>query len=214
MILPTSAYPDPDEERKVFDPLANILYEGLELATAKSCEYLESDSEKINPYIHADLTRWHLKQFLLPRAASVFNVSVDYVQNNGLVLRNAGRVYRIWKYPHEQWPVAGTTQAKLNFLRQHHQVPMNFGATDGVLAIPNRTIHWLVDHRYRLSGLVLSCPRWATRVSSETYFSIPIPHPISQSKPQPDAAAVNSAQFDLGLQLTDEEVAASTQEES
>lgn len=182
-------------------PLFPLLYEALEVGAQAAREYFDELCKPIEPYLAADIARYHAREFLLERGQAVSDLRYKNTPNIGLYLEYGKYRIRIWKTSDGYLPYPGTSRSKELFLRQ---ITLDDVLGLGIEERLNLVVLWDVDSEYRLKYVKLVCPKKKTVGRIEALWSYVIPHP-AYGVQEPQVWTEENIPFELVEELADTE---------
>jgi hypothetical protein len=169
-------------------PLSNIVYESLALATIQARDYNYA-SDKIDPYLAANIVRHHARHYVSSRSLQGSYQPLE-VPNNGIFLRKDDYRIKVLKGRDGEPPIENKTYLSRRFFNQTILPGMEnspvFSSKDwdefvSQAASLNLILCWHVDEKYQQLTLELMCPcstkgRGYSR-STEVYWRQEVPDP-------------------------------------
>lgn len=188
MIL--QAVPNPEDTRDLLQGVTNIMWTALEVGLIKAREYFDQEGTEIDPWLAANITRYHAKIHLEAHELDGAFDRTDLL-NCGLrvfAVRN-GQAFDIWirKSDDGEMPVP-QSQTMKNFFHQ----PVMHGFYPEVQGVPGVVsaavppicllLLWETPKNYsHITSVTLTCPAAGgeSKADLEAHWEIPLAHPVT-----------------------------------
>ncbi len=93
----TTAIPDPDAVIESMAGIIPVTYGALEFGTAKAHAFFEAERREIEPFLFADITRYHARNHLIEQGRLRVEFFYEEKMNNGLEIAYNGSRWRLRK---------------------------------------------------------------------------------------------------------------------
>jgi hypothetical protein len=188
MILLTP-FSDPDAVLAAIKPLTDQVHVGLHRLLPTTRAYFDSQNKPVDKTLHAMLTRYQLRHYLLSKCISAENeedlgnapFSVRGLSNCGLVVSCVNCVFRILKWHNCELP-ASTSAGRFQFYQENLY---SFEPNDPFPGSPvpplNLVGAWNTDAAHDLASFSVVCPFGEVngRVASKWWRTLQLPEDVS-----------------------------------
>lgn len=184
MILHT--LPDPDETREQLQSVTDVIWAALEHGLVKTREYFEQEGTEIDPWLAANITRYHARIHLEDHQADASYGRVELL-NCGLrvVTLRDGRYYDVWikKSDDGDLPVP-QSYSMLAFYHQPVMIGFYLEQSEAVAVTDSLSLMllWETPKSYtHIASLMLVLPAQGGESKSDVqaHWSIAVPHPMT-----------------------------------
>jgi hypothetical protein len=197
--------PSPDEVLAELEPFIPVAYAALDAGCQSAATFFREISPKrrrpkYDPDLHPHLVRFFAKrEFTRARIRARgteedATIEIHPLRLNGLRVDRGRYRLRVLKAHEGGLPPVGSSEARLQFYQQRIAFGEDYSGNPN--DIWNLVILWHLTRTFALDSLSLVCPRGGGVSSSDLYWQVPIPHPVTTVRARAVAAADDD---DLGI---------------
>lgn len=206
MSMNSPTVPAPDVALKEISPATRLIYEAVEVGILEAKEYFGRLDEDVDPYLAADLVRFHAVRHIERKKSKVKGLHRESLPNNGLYVHFGIYRIRVRKSDEGDMPDPGPSRTMQAFYQQRLENWAEAAGEDELVPV-NLLIVWDATRNYVLLGMNLVCPKYGSesRGSAQKHWEVEVPHPASTPRSaQPKQGSVPAAPAedemdDLGL---------------
>lgn len=199
------ALPDPELTRDSLMDVTTVLWTALEHGLTKTREYFDQEGTQIDPWLAANITRYHARLYLEAQQAGGNYQRVDLL-NCGLRLEvvRDGQAFDLWvrKSDDGDLPVPQSDSMKSFY---HQPVMLGFYPDGTQVATPTiaLVVLWDAPRAYtHITQFQLVCPAQGgeTKADVQEHWGIPVPHPVTTFIPEVTEPATEEPATDLPIE--------------